>query len=135
MLVDQRMGKRPKSMKNAADDPPLRSDLTLEDMQAALREHGRVDLAADSLGLAASNFHALWARRAERDGLDLTPRGYLKSEGLIVSQTNPLVSFRCPEYDELADAAEALGFEGVSELAKDVLHEWLKRHRKKAKKA
>lgn len=109
-----------------------RNDITLEDMQAALREHGTVAAAAEALNMSGPNFQQTWSRRARDAGVQQTPGEYLDSQGLRREPkgTSPAVFYRLPEYDQLEAAAEEEGTE-PNEYAREVLRKHLARRAKR----
>lgn len=130
--------KTAKKVSKAAGAPVgHRTGATLEEMQAALREHGTVEGAAGALGLSAPNFQARWVRRARDTGLGLTPGGWLDAEGLRrKTGDSPVVGFRLPEFEALAAAADEDGIEGgANELARRIVQRWLASRAKRRAKA
>lgn len=111
--------------------PPtgLRSDLTLADLQDALRRHQRVDEAAAELGIRAPSFHQQWRSRLERAGKPhVTPHQWMRSEGIVAgpSGPNPVLGIRFELQAELAVAAEEAEVTPAA-LARKILHDWLVR--------
>jgi len=137
-LVDRRMGKTPKKIGKMTQATPTptsstpRNDITLEDMQAALREHGTVAGAAESLNMSGPNFQQTWSRRARDAGVQQTPGEYLDSLGMRREPrgTSPAVFFRLPEYSQLEAAAKEEGTE-PNEYAREVLRKHLARRAKR----
>ena len=109
-----------------------RNDITLEDMQAALREHGTVAAAAEALNMSGPNFQQTWSRRARDAGVQQTPGEYLDSQGLRREPkgTSPAVFYRLPEYDQLEAAAKEEGA-AINDLARTVMQKWLARRAKR----
>lgn len=108
---------------------PRTPHVSLEEMCAALREHGQVHAAAEALGMQAPNFHRAWARRRHLAGLpEQTPLEYMRELGVAPEPTGtqPLLAFHFRLRPLLEEAAEAEG-EKPTELAKRILTEWLTR--------
>ncbi len=132
------MGKTPKKIGKMTQATPTptsstpRNDITLEDMQAALREHGTVAGAAESLNMSGPNFQQTWSRRARDAGVQQTPGEYLDSLGMRREPrgTSPAVFFRLPEYSQLEAAAKEEGTE-PNEYAREVLRKHLARRAKR----
>lgn len=132
---------KPKKVsKKIAAEPPtgLRTGTTLEEMQAALREHGTVADAAAALGMSAPNFQQSWLRRCRAAGLQQTPGAYLESQGIRREPRgpSPTVNFRLPEHAELeaaaADESKKRGDEiSPNDLAREVVQKWLARRAKR----